>query len=228
MSKRTSQTGRRRIQDRLDANRSEGERLLENQELMAEVKRLQREYGLPFGSDAESKRYWEVLTNDGKVETETGQVALGPAFDRHAKLINQLRLLFTKYALPDRLYDALWGLVFLGRPGVQYGGGAFPAAPFPKYGERETPHLLIYPDTDIDNPMVLQYIRDWQASRREQPPGPKTIPGSRKVDWRPVWEWHKRHPDVTLRQLAKAISRDPSYVRRQMSLLEEELAARNK
>ena len=51
----------------------------------------------------------------------------------------------------------------------------------------------------------------------EIPPFPQPMRNNpRKNDWRPLLEWHKRHPDVSITQIAKMIHRNRVTVSRKL------------
>jgi hypothetical protein len=73
---------------------------------------------------------------------------------------------------------------------------------------------IITPETDLTDPAVIYHIQAWQKNFAGKPPKPiqdKTNP--RKFDWRPVYEWHKRHPLLTIDEIAAMIGYTPQRVR---------------
>ena len=55
--------------------------------------------------------------------------------------------------------------------------------------------LIITPETDIDNPLVIEFIQDWQERHRPKPgtlglvPLPKIPDNAKENDWRPLIEY---------------------------------------
>ena len=87
--------------------------------------------------------------------------------------------------------------------------------------ELEEETLIITPETDIRNEVVLRYIEEWQqkAIRGENRlPQPGKVKGSKKLDWGPVWAWAKIHPQVSIKEIAKMLNRNYTQVK---SKLEE-------
>jgi len=85
--------------------------------------------------------------------------------------------------------------------------------------------IIITPDTDMTDPMVLEFIRDIQKSSTENPPQPiqdKNNP--KKLDWANVYEWYLLHPLFTAEDIAERIGYEPQRVRLKFS----ELASSNK
>jgi hypothetical protein len=39
----------------------------------------------------------------------------------------------------------------------------------------------------------------------------------RKLDWRPLTEWRRRHPEITVTEIAKALGKSRSYVSMKLS-----------
>ena len=88
--------------------------------------------------------------------------------------------------------------------------------------------LIITPETDLENPMVLNYIKDWQQwaitnsneTIADRPPQPHKIRGSTKKDWRPLWEWALRHPQVTRKEISKMLKINYTEVKRKLEELD--------
>ena len=82
---------------------------------------------------------------------------------------------------------------------------------------------IITPETDLTDPQTLELIQRAQKEYASDPPLPirdKSDP--RKLDWRPVHEWHQRHPLFTIKELAQKINHPPQTVRRKFAELENE------
>ncbi|HEU0296118.1 MAG TPA: hypothetical protein VFR47_25510 [Anaerolineales bacterium] len=74
---------------------------------------------------------------------------------------------------------------------------------------------IITPETDLTNPAVLKFIQGQQKEFSDPPPRPaSTQAGSRKLDWRPLYEWHQRYPLFSIEEIAEKIEYPPETVRR--------------
>ena len=80
---------------------------------------------------------------------------------------------------------------------------------------------IITPETDLTNPFILELIQSQQKSHAGDPPKPiEDKNDSRKLDWRPVYEWRKAHPSFTIQEIAQKIGYKPQTVRKKLSELE--------
>jgi hypothetical protein len=80
---------------------------------------------------------------------------------------------------------------------------------------------IITPETDLTNPIYLKMIQDQQKQYTGDPPKPiKDKMKPRKLDWRPVYEWYKRHPLFTIEEIAKKIGYPAHRVRLKLAELE--------
>ena len=77
-------------------------------------------------------------------------------------------------------------------------------------------------ETDLRNPLVLKTMRYWQGHGRIGPPAPVTV--DRMKDWRPVWEWRNRNPDVSDREIAEMLGLHRVTVSRALERLDKENA----
>ena len=69
-------------------------------------------------------------------------------------------------------------------------------------------------------------MRAWQLGELvEDDPIPTKLEhltsNRRELDWRPVWEWSKRHPNIHLKEIAKALGREQKYVYRKLGELDK-------
>jgi len=82
--------------------------------------------------------------------------------------------------------------------------------------------IVIGADVDITNPIVQEDIQSWQQ-RVDPIPKPQPMKNNpRKLDWRPVWEWRKRHPGITHEEIAKMLGYTPDYVRHKLAELNQD------
>lgn len=197
------------LRDIADADYSEWRRLVEdNQELQAELRDIRVRYGLPFD---DYSNYMRWLFDS--MQTSEGKNLLG-------QLHNEINSLAFANGIPDRLRDPLYQLAVCGEPKGLRVGAVFPSIRGTRGQNKWEMVLEITRDTPIDNPHVLDFIRDWKRKNllaNDPPPQPLPIKGNaRKLDWSPVREWHTRHPDISYDDLAGLLHMNTAYVRRKM------------
>jgi hypothetical protein len=74
---------------------------------------------------------------------------------------------------------------------------------------------IITPETDLTDRKVLELIQSQQKEFTDPPPKPaSTQGGPRKLDWRPLYEWHKHYPLFSIEEIAEKIEFPPETVRR--------------
>lgn len=85
--------------------------------------------------------------------------------------------------------------------------------------------IVVTPETDIRNSLVIEYIEAWQKAvlERQPIPQPQKIKGSRKLDWKPVWEWSAKYPQVTRKEISQRLNRSYTQVKRKLKELDEEM-----
>lgn len=91
----------------------------------------------------------------------------------------------------------------------------------PEYGEE----LIITPETDIRNEVVIQHIETWQREmlkKRNPPPQPQLVKGSKKLDWKPVWVWARTHPQITIKEIAAMLNRNYTHVKSKLEELDKQ------
>jgi len=82
---------------------------------------------------------------------------------------------------------------------------------------------IITPETDLTDPQTLELIQRAQKEYASDPPLPaRDNSDPRKLDWRPVYEWHQRHLLFTIKELAQKINHPPQTVRRKFAEIENE------
>ena len=90
----------------------------------------------------------------------------------------------------------------------------------PEHGEE----LIITPETDIRNELVIEFIEAWQKEilrRKNPPPQPQIIKGSKKKDWLPVWKWARLHPQFTIHEIAKMLGRSYTSVKTKLEEIDK-------
>jgi len=199
-----------------DADRSEFQRLFkENKELRLELLDLRTRHGIVYEDFYEWLRWLENLN-----------------LEQLGKLSEDIKSLMKKYRIDDKWSGKFWrevwnvkklrGKQIKSRPGYETGGG-FPKVRVKadvKEGKNiSVSELVITPEVDIENPLVIEFIKTWQRHYRDPPPKPQRIPGNSKgkIDWRPVVEWLLRHPDVTQDEAAHLLGYHPTYFRKKLS-----------
>lgn len=206
------------------ANRVEWERYLENSELMTEVKAIQKKYGLPLPT-IQDVIGWMDWLEPIDINREKGELIFGKHGLRREKLLKDLDDLRKKYDIPSIYKRFLQRLVTTRDKSFLSGG----YNPFPELRSRMGKdgkrifECLITPETDFENPLVIELIKRWQLENGASPPQPVLMRGDkRKLDWRLVWAWHKRHPDVTITEIAKSLSYNRVTVSRELNKIEKE------
>jgi len=136
----------------------------------------------------------------------------------------EVATLIAKHQLPSRWHLLLWVELVEGPSGSPW-DVSFPESrsyQLPDGGERH--ELIITPDIDITNRLILNHIVQWQREHVAQPPRPQPMRGdSRKLDWRPVLEWRKRHPSFSHEDIAAMLGYRSDTVRKKLAELESRL-----
>jgi hypothetical protein len=182
-----------------DADAVEWERLVtDNVKLQLDLRVLRGKYGLPI--------------TEGRLTGETAQ-----------RLWSDLSALRVKHRLPEKWRLHLYLLAVFGELG-QPSGIVLPVSRSRQLGDGTVKHeLIITPETDLDNPLVREFIKLWQEEHRDLPPQPQPVLGNtRKLDWRPVLEWKKRHPWVTHGEIDAMLGYAPGSGRTRRKLAELE------
>ncbi len=81
--------------------------------------------------------------------------------------------------------------------------------------------IIITPETDIDNRIVIDFIKKWQRETilsKEMPPIPTT-----KNDWMLLWEWEARHPSSNRKDIAQIIGKSYVNVKRKLESIDKEM-----
>jgi len=195
----------KQLWDIAEADHSEWRRLVEdNQELQAEIRDVCARYRLPV-----SMAEWcEIDLSD-----ESNK-------DLMTQLPKDIVELEKKYRIPAKFHQTLWNRVVHNNNWPIITEGGQPVFHFGEIGSSEEGkvRLEITPETVVDNPLVLEAICRWQRQNYEPCPQPQPMKGNpRKKDWRPVVEWHKRHPEVTQDQIARLLYVNSVTVRRKLS-----------
>ena len=222
MTKKGMNSGARRAAGILMAGNSEFDRLFNTHKLRG-VTALQKKFGLPLASK-EAARNWLGYSSKFLVPGSAEYEKYEKRTRHREQLFREIGRLVVQMKIPEKFIGQLVDLVFFGtkpHPPVDIG--------FPELrvravnGDDIKAELAITPETDIESPLVLDYIRRWQEQERD--PLPQPIPleeNPRKLDWRPVWEWEKRHPGITRKEIAIMLNRNGVAVRRALVEIDHE------
>lgn len=207
-----------KLNDIAESHRAEWERIESeiqgNTDLMAEIRALRKCYGLPCTTPEAQLDWLSRLGNSQGVEAivqyqdDIAALAKKYSFDND-KGRQTIRSLL-EFAAPVETKMLSLGFPTL-RVVIQ--DGVF-------LGFKPE----IDSDTALNNPIVLDEIRSVQREMllaSNPPPHPQPMKDDpKKMDWRPLWEWHKRHPKVTHDEIAKHLGYTPQYVRRKLAELD--------
>lgn len=192
MRKREQDKGKERLKNFKDAIEGEWQRLTDYEEIKEAIRDFRRKHGLRNG----------IKTNRGIIYYGDGfkQSILYSEFDEFAKRFN----------IPPEFKKTFEALVLCGfeDDNLYYWNDRRHT---PRFREQYNDGKIIYecillPDTDIDNPLIMEQIRQWQIEHREKPPRPiKSRTKKRGSDYSPVREYRMRHPDVSLKWIAKEL-----------------------
>jgi hypothetical protein len=199
----------RRLLNIAEAERSEWQRtVVENQEFAAGIQQLRQSLGLPVANHMAFIRWLE--NTDGEIQEQ---------------LHKAIEELMDKHHARKEWFGAIWNRVI--------GGDKFFMGPsfslgFPKgkswYEDGRVIYQPVIDETvDRKNPIVQNYIDLMLDGTRSTPPKPQPSKNNpRKLDWIPVWEWWKRHPDVEVNELARMLGYARSYLSRKLNEVEAE------
>ncbi len=168
-------------------------RVTRNDALMKQICELQAHYGLPL--DGRNLDAW----------LDDRETLLTFIYDLHQ--------LIRLYDLPDEWHDNLFQFIVSKTPMLSFSVG-FPAVSYPEHS------IVIHTDTDISNPVVQRYIerrRRQLILRADPPPKPEPMKDNpRKLDWAPLVNWAKRHPEFTSKDIADLLHYNPVTIRRKL------------
>jgi hypothetical protein len=196
------------------ANLSEWKRTVEeNQGLQQELRVLRAKYGLPISRSEFHKWYSSIEGSDENQRQHKEQF-----YEDVVKLAKKYELNMQKWGNPF-IY-----LVVLGEVGPIFLESGYPsvAVSIDEEGrifQRIEPTL----DTAISNPIIQQFMASIHKSNvltLDPPPQPQKEPRGRGIDWRPILEWSKRHPDFSLKEIAQILGFSYGTVRNRLSSLD--------
>ena len=78
--------------------------------------------------------------------------------------------------------------------------------------------IVTPPEVNLSSEITSRMLAWLREAVEDRPPQPQPMQGNtRKLDWQPVVEWHKRHPNVTQDEIARMLHRRPDTVRHKLS-----------
>lgn len=176
-------------------------------------------------------RYRLPLPYDIRLEEEKWLGWLGVKKGRESKraergrsFLKDVTELFKKFEVPEAWYPDF--IAEIAGTGVEEWRR-------PKFNLYQDPdgnwkwECIITPETDLTNPQILELIQRKQKQYAGEPPAPvKDLSRPGRLQWRSVYEWHKRHPLFTIEEIAKKLKRAPQTLRQRFAELEEEHSRR--
>jgi hypothetical protein len=216
MKKINWQQAKRKMDERTKGGMSLWDRITNDPEFIKVKREIQARYGLPLNYDIRLNNL-EWIRWMGYDEKPISQIAKrGQAF------LRDVYALFKRFEVPDAWHNELIAEI----AGTSYGHSLdiWSSPKFEIYKDNEDNwkwRCIITPETDLTNPMYLEMIQSQQKQYAGDPPKPiKDKMNPRKLDWRPVYEWYKRHPLFTLEEIAIKIGYPAHRVRLKLAELE--------
>lgn len=216
MKKVNWQQVEQKMDERISGGISLWDRITNDPEFIKVKREIQARYGLPLNYDIRlNNREW--IRWMGYDEKPTNK-----ASKRGKAFLSDIHALFKKFEVPDSWHDEM----IAETAGRTYGHSleAWNSPKFEIYKDQDGNwkwQCIITPETDLTNPMNIKLIQEQQKAWVGDPPRPtKDKNNSRKLDWRPVYEWYKRHPLFTLEEIAHKIGYPVHRVKLKLSELE--------
>lgn len=185
------------------------ERLSSDPRYLRASREIQARYGLPLGFEIRSDRQrwlaWLGMTEgSGREEVERGQAFL-----------NEVQALFREFQVPES-----WQPDFIAEIAGRSVGASNDARPGlsgETAGDRTWQGNL----TPTLDPTPPELTPSQQKELVDTPPWPaldSDHPGT--LDWSPVYRWYKRHPSMTIEDIARQVGDDPRTLRQRFAELE--------
>ena len=179
-----------------DAERDEWIRkVVDNSEMQLRIKNIQSRYRFPLRSHEEFRQW--MVTNPS----------------RERDLWREIKGLIELFGLRNKWKIPLFYLVGTGRPS----GLLFSLGFYSTTAEGEP---IIDSSVLIENPIVFDSVKRQQQElllETDPPPRPELMQdNTRRKDWRPVVEWHNRHPDFPVSKLAEFLNYNLAYFSRKI------------
>jgi len=213
MPKRTLKQEERRLLNSGQADISKDERftaeIARNRELQSELATLRKNYRIELKTPKE-----QVIW----VSSQPKKTLLN--FFNHIEAI-KLKYHIDK-SMNEQFWVAIWNIPNNGYK-VKAVLGSMPKIHWTK---ELGLHLIITPETDIENELVLRFIVDWQKTiinGNDKPPQPQKIKGSRQKNWIPVWEWNVSHPQITRKELSVMLNISYTHVKSKLQAIDKQM-----
>ncbi len=201
------------MEERKASGTSLWDRITNDPEFIKRKHEIQARYGLPLKYDIRlNHREWTRWTGEA-------EKAPGKNTKRGRAFLSDVHTLFKKFEIPESWhYDLI----------AEIAGSSYldewNSPKFETYKDSEGNwkwQCIITPETDLTNPKNLDIIKEQQKVWAGDPPKPvRESTNSRKLDWRPVHEWYKRHPLFTLEEIAEKIGYPKDKVKLKIAELE--------
>ena len=194
------------------------ERISHDPKYLRAKSRIQAQYGLPLPYDIQLDGEKWLAWMGAAEKPASRRAKRGKAF------LKDVSALFKRFEVPEA-----WHSDFIADIAGLSSGNSFEERSSPKFnlyrdsdGNWEW-ECIITPETDLTNPRILESIQRQQKEHAGDPPRPaKDKNHGSRLDWRPVYAWHKRHPLFTIEEIAKKINYAPRVVRRKFAELEND------
>lgn len=201
----------------------EWNRHLENLKLKKDIVEIQAKMKLPLCLRDNLMDYEDPIYIEWMGWDEKNKVIKNNKNKRRKKLINEVTKILDKYYVPAQYFGSLFYFVLTGKQSEGYLTKGFPSFTYHRDENGEWKHkCIITPETDLENPLILDIIKDWQIARQTKIPLP--IKRGKSKDWRPVWEWKKRHPNISDREIADMLHLNRVTLSRALEKLNNEYA----
>jgi len=186
-------------------------------EYLVARKDIRKRYNLPLPYDIRWNfrkwRNWLGLED----QSQSRKRKRGEAF------LSEVHALLKKYQIPESWYPDFIADI----AGIS--GGPVAEVELPRFDFYQSAdgewkwECIVTPETDLTDPFILTLILTQQKEYAGAPPKPaKTQTDHRKLDWHPVYEWHKHHPLFSIAEIAEMIGFAPETLRRKFRELRKE------
>ena len=185
------------------------ERVNRDPKFAAAKRDIRSRYGLPLPYD--------IRWNFGKWRKWLGwqDRSHGQRWKRGDAFLKEVHSLLKKYEVPESWYPDFIADI-AGTPSDHNSDLDIPQFNFYQSVEGVWKwECIITPETDLTNPFILDLIQTQQKEYAGAPPKPgRSAADHRKLEWRPVYEWHKHHPLFSIAEIAEMIGFAPRTVQR--------------
>ncbi len=188
---------------RMEADKSAWERIItKNRKLRADLRNLQGRYGFPMQVHA-----LVVFVDSSRL--------------RWMDFQRDIEAIMDKYKIPAAYRDGVRTEVMFGPEFPRVIPVGFPNGVMTRRADGTLEDkLIITSETDMDNPLVLDFITHMQAATEDPVPPPGQDPDNpRKLDWRPVLEWKLRHPDIACAEIDRRLGYGKDRTRKELAKL---------